>query len=50
MQMELSSRRRDTIALEVPDISYFSTNGTGSLEEQSWNMGNELLTYSISEF
>lgn len=48
--MELSSRGRDTITLEIPDISYFSTNGSGRLEENSWNMGNELLTYNISEF
>lgn len=50
IHIELSSRGRDTIALEMPDISYFSTNGSGRLEESSWNMGNELLAYTISEF
>ena len=44
VHIELSSRGRDTIALEMPDISYFSTNRSGGLEE------NKLLTYRISDF
>ena len=32
VHIELSSRGRDTIALEMPDISYFSTNRSGGLE------------------
>ena len=47
---ELSSRGRDTIALEMPDISYFSTNRSGGLEENCWEAENKLLTYRISDF
>lgn len=50
MHIELSSRGKTNIALEMPDISYFSANNCGRLEESSWNMGNELLAYNISEF
>lgn len=48
--MELSSPGKDTIALEIPDISYFSATDSRKLEESRWDMGNELLTYSITEF
>lgn len=50
VHMELSSRGRDTIALEMPDISYFSTNRSGGLEENCWEAENKLLTYRISDF
>ena len=50
VHIELSSRRRDTIALEMPDISYFSTNRSGGLEENCWEAENKLLTYRISDF
>lgn len=50
VHIELSSRGRDTIALEVPDISYFSTNRSGGLEENCWEAENKLLTYRISDF
>ena len=50
VHIELSSRGRDTIALEMPDISYFSTNRTGGLEENCWEAENKLLTYRISDF
>ena len=50
VHIELSSRGRDTIALEMPDISYFSTNRSGGLEENCWEAENKLLTYRISEF
>ena len=50
VHIELSSRGRDTIALEMPDISYFSTNRSGGLEENCWEAGNKLLTYRISDF
>lgn len=50
VHIELSSRGRDTIALEMPDISYFSTNRSGGLEENSWEAENKLLTYRISDF
>lgn len=39
-----------TIALEMPDISYFSTNRSGGLEENCWEAENKLLTYRISDF
>ena len=45
VHIELSSRGRDTIALEMPDISYFSTNRSGGLEENCWEAENKLLTY-----
>ena len=48
VHIELSSRGRDTIALEMPDISYFSTNRSGGLEENCWEAENKLLTYRIS--
>ena len=47
---KLSSRGRDTIALEMPDISYFSTNRSGGLEENCWEAENKLLTYRMSDF
>ena len=50
IHIELSSRGRDTIALEMPDISYFSTNRSGGLEENCWEAENKLLTYRISDF
>lgn len=50
MNIELSSPGRDTIRIEIPDISYFSTDRASRLKESSWNIGNELLTYTISEF
>ena len=50
VHIELSSRGRDTIALEMPDISYFSTNRSGGLEENCWEAENKLLTYRISYF
>ena len=50
VHIELSSRGRDTIALEMPDISYFSTNRSGGLEENCWEVENKLLTYRISDF
>ena len=50
VHIELSSRGRDTIALEMPDISYFSTNRSGGLEENCWEAANKLLTYRISDF
>lgn len=50
VHIELSSRERDTIALEMPDISYFSTNRSGGLEENCWEAENKLLTYRISDF
>ena len=50
VHLELSSRGRDTIALEMPDISYFSTNRSGGLEENCWEAENKLLTYRISDF
>lgn len=50
VHIELSSRGRDTIALEMPDISYFSTNRSGGLEENCWEAKNKLLTYRISDF
>ena len=50
VHIELSSRGRDTIALEMPDISYFSTNSSGGLEENCWEAENKLLTYRISDF
>ena len=50
VHIELSSRGRDTIALEMPDISYFSTNRSGGLEENCWEAENKLLTYRISDF
>lgn len=50
VHIELSSRGRDTIALEMPDISYFSTNRSGGLEENCWEAENKLLTYCISDF
>ena len=50
VNIELSSRGRDTIALEMPDISYFSTNRSGGLEENCWEAENKLLTYRISDF
>ena len=50
VHIELSSRGRDTIALEMPDISYFSTNRSGGLEEKCWEAENKLLTYRISDF
>lgn len=42
--MELSSPGKDTIALDAPNISYFSATGSCKLEESCWDMGNELLT------
>lgn len=50
VHIELSSRGRDTIALEMPNISYFSTNRSGGLEENCWEAENKLLTYRISDF
>ena len=50
VHIELSSRGRDTIALEMPDISYFSTNRSGGLEENCWEAENKLLTCRISDF
>lgn len=50
VHIELSSRGRDTIALEMPDISYFSTNRSGGQEENCWEAENKLLTYRISDF
>lgn len=50
VHIELSSRGRDTIALEMPDISYFSTNRSGGLEENCWEAENKLLTYRIIDF
>ena len=50
VHIELSSRGRDTIAVEMPDISYFSTNRSGGLEENCWEAENKLLTYRISDF
>ena len=50
VHIEHSSRGRDTIALEMPDISYFSTNRSGGLEENCWEAENKLLTYRISDF
>ena len=50
VHIELSSRGRDTIALEMPDISYFSTNRSGGLEENCWEAENKLFTYRISDF
>ena len=50
VHIELSSRGIDTIALEMPDISYFSTNRSGGLEENCWEAENKLLTYRISDF
>ena len=50
VHIELSSRGRDTIALEMPDISYFSNNRSGGLEENCWEAENKLLTYRISDF
>ena len=50
VHIELSSSGRDTIALEMPDISYFSTNRSGGLEENCWEAENKLLTYRISDF
>ena len=50
VHIELSSRGRDRIALEMPDISYFSTNRSGGLEENCWEAENKLLTYRISDF
>ena len=50
VHIELSSRGRDTIALEMPDISYFSTNRSGGLEENCWEAEHKLLTYRISDF
>ena len=50
VHIELSSRGRDTIALEMPDISYFSTNRSGGLEENCWEAENKLLTYRICDF
>ena len=50
VHIELSSRGRDTIALEMPDISYFSTNRSGGLEENCWEAENKSLTYRISDF
>ena len=50
VHIELSSRGRDTIALEMPDISYFSTYRSGGLEENCWEAENKLLTYRISDF
>lgn len=50
VHIELSSRGRDTIALEMPDINYFSTNRSGGLEENCWEAENKLLTYRISDF
>ena len=50
VHIELSSRGRDTIALEMTDISYFSTNRSGGLEENCWEAENKLLTYRISDF
>ena len=50
VHIELSSRGRDTIDLEMPDISYFSTNRSGGLEENCWEAENKLLTYRISDF
>lgn len=50
VHIELSSRGRDTIALEMPDISYFSTNRSGGLEENCWEAESKLLTYRISDF
>ena len=34
----------------MPDISYFSTNRSGGLEENCWEAENKLLTYRISDF
>ncbi len=50
VHIELSSRGRDTIVLEMPDISCFSTNRSGGLEENCWGAENKLLTYRISDF
>lgn len=50
INIELSSPVRDTITIDIPDISYFSAGKTGQLEEYNWNLGNELLNYTISEF
>ena len=50
VHIELSSRGRDTIALEMPDISYFSTNRSRGLEENCWEAENKLLTYRICDF
>lgn len=50
VHIELSSRGRDTIALEMPDISCFSTNRSGGLEENCWEAENKLLTYRINDF
>lgn len=50
VHIELSSRGRDTIALEMPDISYFSTYRSGGLEENCWEAENKLLTYRINGF
>ena len=50
VHIELSSRGRDTIALEMPDISCFSTNRSRGLEENCWEAENKLLTYRISDF
>ena len=50
VHIELSSRGRDTIALEMPDISCFSTNRSRGLEENCWEAENKLLTYRICDF
>ena len=34
----------------MPEISYFSTNRSGGLEENCWEAENKLLTYRISDF
>ena len=46
VHIELSSRGRDTIALEMPDISYFSTNRSGGLEENCLGGGEQIIDLS----
>ena len=50
VHIELSSRGRDTIVLEMPDISCFSTNRSRGVEENCWEAENKLLTYRICDF
>ena len=44
VHIELLYSGRDRIDLEMKDISYFSTNRSGGLEENCWEAENKLLT------
>ena len=48
--MRLKAGKTDKTEKRQPDISYFSTNRSGGLEENCWEAENKLLTYRISDF